>query len=366
MAIDLAKEESFDVTVVDVSPDALGKLRSQHPEITARKTDLSQPDSVTALVQDYDLVLSAVPGFMGYRTLEAVIKAEKNVIDISFFPEDPFGLDRLASDLEVTAVVDCGVAPGLSNLLIGHVDTRLESTQNILTYVGGLPVIRQWPCEYKAVFSPLDVIEEYTRPARYVENGAMVTRPALSDPELIDFPGVGTLEAFNTDGLRTLAATLDAPNMKEKTLRYTGHVDKMAFLRELGLFDKRRVRVNGFAVRPIDVTAALMFPRWKLNEGEADLTVMQVVVEGTKDGVRVREEFRLLDRYDAKSETHSMARTTGYTATAAVRMLAKGLYRRPGISPPELIGRHTECVEFMLGELKQRGIVLEHTTSTLP
>jgi len=153
--------------------------------------------------------------------------------------------------------------------------------------------------------------------------------------------------------------------MKEKTLRYTGHIDKMAFLRELGLFDKEKVRINGSMIRPIDVTAALLFPKWKLEEGEADLTVMQIVVEGTRDGEWVREAFHLLDRYDEKSRTHSMARTTGYTATVAVRLLAQGLYSRPGVSPPELIGKHDECVAFMLAGLESRGITLDHKVDTM-
>jgi lysine 6-dehydrogenase len=365
MAIDLAADHAFDVTAVDVSAEVLGELKSKHPEISVIEADLSDPATVTSLVEDYDLVLNAVPGFLGFETLEAVLKAKKDVVDISFFPEDPFALDQLAKTQGVVAVVDCGVAPGLSNLLIGDVVARLDETLSILIYVGGLPVIREWPCEYKAGFSPIDVIEEYTRPARYIENGAMVTRVALSDPEFIDFPGVGTLEAFNTDGLRTLATTLDAPNMKEKTLRYSGHIDKMAFLRELGLFDKERIRVNGSTIRPIDVTAALLFPKWKLEEGEADLTVMQIVIEGIRDGSGVREIFHLLDRYDENSKTHSMARTTGYTATVAARMLAAGLYTQPGITPPELVGRHPECVEFMLAGLESRGIALDHTIESI-
>jgi saccharopine dehydrogenase-like NADP-dependent oxidoreductase len=360
MAVDLATDRSFEVTAVDVNAKAVGALKTKHSGISTIEADLSDPEAVTSLVADHDLVLNAVPGFMGFRTLEAVLKAKKNVVDISFFPEDPFGLDQLSKEMGVTAVIDCGVAPGLSNLLVGHVDARLDETRNILIYVGGLPVIREWPFEYKAGFSPIDVIEEYTRPARYVENGAMVTRVALSDPELIDFPGVGTLEAFNTDGLRTLATTLDAPNMKEKTLRYAGHIDKMAVLRDLGMFDEQEVRVNGSMVRPIDVTTALLFPKWKLEEGEADLTVMQVVVEGRSDGKEVREVYDLLDKYDERSRTHSMARTTGYTATVAVRMLAQGLYDRPGISPPEFIGKHEDCVAFMLAGLESRGIRLEH------
>src|SRR5690606_37486262 len=133
-------------------------------------------------------------------------------------------LDALAKEQGVTAVVDCGLAPGLGNILFGRLNEELDSIDTFLCHVGGLPVVRRKPYEYAAVFSPLDVIEEYTRPARFIENGALVVRPALSDVEKMDLPGVGTLEAFNSDGLRTLAVTMKAPNMKEKTLRYPGHV----------------------------------------------------------------------------------------------------------------------------------------------
>jgi saccharopine dehydrogenase-like NADP-dependent oxidoreductase len=179
----------------------------------------------------------------------------------------------------------------------------------------------------------------------------------LSDPELLEFPGIGTLEAFNTDGLRTLADTIDAPNMKEKNLRYQGHIEKMAVLRAAGFFDEKEIVVKGVNVRPIDVTAALMFPQWKMEEGEVDITVMQVIVEGEHGGSRQRWAYDLLDRYDPVTRTHSMARTTGYTATVAARMLAARLYDQPGIAPPEFVGRNEECVEFMLQGLAERGVV---------
>jgi len=359
MAIDLAADRTFDVTAVDVSPDALCKLKNRHPEISVIEADLSDPAAVTSVVENADLVLSAVPGHMGFQTLEAIIGAGKNVVDIAFFPENPFDLDALAKEKGVTAVVDCGVAPGISNLLIGHVHEQLDRTDSVLIYVGGLPETRRWPFEYRAVFSPIDVIAEYTRPARYVENGKLVIRSALSDPELIDFPGVGTLEAFNTDGLRTLAETIDAPNMKEKTLRYHGHIEKMALLRAAGFFGEDAVEINGHAIRPVDFTAKLLFPQWQMEEGEVDITVLQIIVEGEKKGAFRRYVYNLLDRYDAPSKTHSMARTTGYTCTVAARMLAQGLYDEVGISPPEFLGRHRERVDFMLEGLAERGIVFE-------
>ncbi|MCP4705667.1 MAG: saccharopine dehydrogenase [candidate division Zixibacteria bacterium] len=363
MALDLANDSKFEVTLIDYSQAVLDKIENDSIRKIAK--DLSNPDDVTKLVADYDIVVNAVPGFMGFQTLKSIITAGKNVIDIAFFSEDPFELDELAKKNNVVAIMDCGVAPGMSNILTGYVHELLDKTDVALTYVGGLPEIREWPYEYKAVFSPIDVIEEYTRPARYVENGQMVIRPALTDPELMEFPGIGTLEAFNSDGLRSLAKTIDAPNMKEKTLRYPGHIDKMKVFRETGFFSEDEIDINGTKIRPIDFTSKLLFPKWKLKEGEVDITVMQVIIEGEKDGKKLRYTYDLFDKYDEASKVHSMARTTGYTATMAVRMVAKGLYTRTGMSVPEFVGKQPECVEFMLNGLKERGVVYKETIEEL-
>jgi len=360
MAIDLAKDSEFKVSLADLSDHALMKIDNQHP-IKTVQIDLSQPEEVKTLVSGYDMVVSAVPGYMGFQILKSIIEAGKNVVDIAFFPEDPFGLDKLAKENDVTAIVDCGVAPGMSNILIGHVDSLLDKTEQVLIYVGGLPEIREWPYEYKAPFSPIDVIEEYMRPARYVENGQLVIRPALSEPELIYFPEVGTLEVFNTDGLRSLAKTIDAPNMKEKTLRYPGHIEKMRILRETGFFSHDKIDIDGTKVAPIDLTSKLLFPKWKYSKGEADITIMQITVEGIKSGKKLRYIYNLLDRYDEITETLSMARTTGYTATMALRLLAKGMYSRKGLSAPEYIGKQAECVEYLLSGLRDRGVVYKET-----
>ena len=356
MALDLAADKNFKVTVADFNPASLKRLTDREPALKAVEADLRHPADVTRLVSGYDMAINAVPGFMGFQTLKAIIEAGKNVVDIAFFIEDPFQLDELARKHNVTAVMDMGVAPGMCNVLIGYADHLLDRTDNVLYMVGGLPEIRTWPYEYKAVFSPVDVIEEYTRPARYIENGNLIIKPALSDPELLDFPGIGTLEAFNTDGLRSLAHTVKCSSMKEKTLRYPGHIEKMRLLRETGFFSQEEIEVNGMRIKPMDLTAKLLFPKWKLNEGEVDITVMKVVVEGVKDDKPVTYTWDLLDRYDPATRIHSMARTTGYTATVALRMIAEGLYTHKGISVPEFIGRKPECVKYLLDGLRQRGV----------
>lgn len=359
MAIDLAKDQEFDVTVVDKDKKICEKLNGIGIKTIVR--DLSVPDSVKDVIKDSDIVLSAVPGFMGYQTLKAIIESGKNVVDIAFFPEDPFQLDELAKEKNVISFSDIGVAPGMSNILVGYIDLMLDATEKVVIYVGGLPKVRELPYEYKAVFSPIDVIEEYTRPARYIENGKEVIKAALSDPELMNFKNIGTLEAFNSDGLRSLAKTIDAPYMIEKTLRYPGHIEKMALLRDTGFFDKEKIDVKGQMVSPLDLTSRLLFPKWKLEEGEEDITIMQVNIEGEYDGKRARYTYELFDEYDKSTKTHSMARTTGYTATMAVRLIANGIYTIPGISVPEFLGRQPECVSFILKGLEERGIVYRET-----
>ncbi|HEX7554805.1 MAG TPA: saccharopine dehydrogenase C-terminal domain-containing protein, partial [Geothrix sp.] len=201
-------------------------------------------------------------------------------------------------------------------------------------------------------------IEEYTRPARYGKDGKVVTFPALSEPELLDFQGLGTLEAFNTDGLRSIIKTFpQVPDMKEKTLRYPGHIEKMRMLRESGFFATEKRSVAGVEISPLDLTTALLFPLWFMEEGDEDFTVMRVTVEGEQAGQRMRKEFNLLDRYDRATKTTSMARTTGYTCTATVRLLAKGGFTRKGISPPEFVGQVPGAWDFIRADLAKRGVV---------
>lgn len=286
------------------------------------------------------------------------------MIDIAFFPEDLFELNELAEKKGVIAVSDIGVAPGMSNILTAFGSSKLDKTEKVRIYVGGLPKVRQLPFEYRAVFSPIDVIEEYTRPARFIRDGKLVEMPALSEPELLDFPGFGTLEAFNSDGLRSLIRTIDCPDMIEKTLRYPGHIGKIQLLKDIGLLSEELIDVKGQMIRPIDLTTRLLFPLWDLGN-EEDLTVMQVMVEGEKDGKKMRFTWDLADFYDRPTGIHSMARTTGYTATAAARMVLAGIYRKKGLSAPEYIGFEPECVDFMLKDLTKRGVIYKEKSEIL-
>ena len=348
MAKDLAKQHA--VSCVDISEQALAPLKAHNIQTT--RADLTDQNTLNNIIQDFDLVIGAVPGFMGYQMLKTVIEAEKNIVDISFFPEDPFGLDALAKEKEVVAVMDCGVAPGMGNIILGHYDAQMQIS-DYECLVGGLPEVREWPYEYKAVFSPIDVIEEYIRPARYVQNSQLITKEALSDTELIEFEGVGTLESWNSDGLRSLIDTMPhIPNMIEKTLRYPGCVEYLKVLRESGFFSYDEIEVNGQKVRPIDLTAKLLFPKWQLKEGEKDFTVMRIIMKGKENGKDTSYRYDLLDRF--QNGTISMARTTGFTCTAVANLVVNGIYKRIGISPPEYLGEH---FEFVRNYLAERGVI---------
>jgi len=354
IAIDLAKD--FEVCIADINGENLQEIAINHSIATVQQ-DLSNANELKKLLTDFDLVVNAVPGFMGFATLKNIIEAGKDVVEIAFSPEDVMALDELAKQHGVTAICDMGVAPGMSNILVGYADHLLDSTADVKIYVGGLPQKREWPFEYKAPFSPIDVIEEYTRPARVVEHGEVVIKEALSEVELLNFEPVGTLEAFNSDGLRSLVNTIDAPDMVEKTLRYPGHAELMKVFRATGFFSQEEIEIKGVKIKAIDFTAKLLFPKWQLEADEPEFTLMKIIVEGKKEGKNTRYTYDLFDKYDEKSQTHSMARTTGYAATAAVRMFAKGLYQQKGVTVPEFIGKHSDCVQFMLKELKERGIV---------
>lgn len=354
MAVDLARD--FDVTAADLRPANLERLKGTPVKPLA--ADLSDAGAVGRAVEGFDLVVGAVPGSLGFSTLRAVLEAGKDTVDISFFPEDAFLLDGLAAKNGRTAVVDCGVAPGMSNMILGHHASRMSVT-HFACYVGGLPFKRDFPFEYKAPFSPADVIEEYTRPARYVENGHLVVKPALSDAELMDFPEVGTLEAFNSDGLRSLIATMSIPNMIEKTLRYPGHVERIKALRDSGFLDPEEIEVGGSRIRPLDFTSALLFKQWHLHEEDDEFTVMRIVIKGEEEG-RPREiVYDLFDRRDRATGFSSMARTTGFPATAAARLILSGAFARKGICPPEYIGSDESCFRSVMAELESRNVRYE-------
>jgi lysine 6-dehydrogenase len=356
IARDLNKDKNFQVTVADIDEKKFEKL-TKEGGIQGIRTDLSNSSDIKKIVSEQDIVIGAVPGFLGFNMLRSVIEAGKNIVDISFMAEDTLSLDGLAKRRGVTAVVDMGVAPGMSHMIVGYVDSLMNKTENATILVGGLPVVREWPYEYKIAWSPKDVIEEYIRPARLIECGKIVEKPALSDLELVDLPKIGTLEAFNTDGLRSLLFTIKIPSMKEKTLRYPGYAEKMRMLRETGFFSDTEIEVGGVKIKPIDLTSKLLFPKWELEEGEEELTVMRVVVQGEKEGKRLCYTYDLLNYYDKDEKATSMSRATGFPCAIMARLITQGDFRYPGVCPPEYIGREHKVYQKVIKELEKRNVL---------
>lgn len=350
IALDLSSHH--EVTCFDVSKENLDAIHEKNPSIHIAANDLTDHRLYSDFLASFDIVVTAVPGHMGFETLKAVINAGKNVVDISFSPEDALQLNNLAKKKNITAITDCGVAPGLSNLILGR-HNEIMRIDSFACYVGGLPVERKPPFQYKAPFSPVDVIQEYIRPARLVEQGAVVAKPALSDREILEFDDIGPLEAFNTDGLRSLVYTMGhIPNMKEKTLRYPGHLDIICAMQQAGFFETSPLRIKKVDISPLEFTSKLLVNQWKLEPGEKEFTVMKIIIKG--EGKTI--EYDLLDHYDPVSGISSMARTTGYTCTAAVNLLAKGLFNDVGVIPPEILGKDVLCFDFIMQYLGERNV----------
>jgi saccharopine dehydrogenase-like NADP-dependent oxidoreductase len=364
IAADLSKKHN--VTIADLSIQRLDYVKEKHQNINILQVDVCNTTNLQSVLGAYDFVVCAVPGFLGFQTIKTVIEAGKNVVDISFFPENALELDAIAKAKGVTAIVDCGVAPGMHNIILGYYNEKMKLT-DFETLVGGLPKVKKWPFNYKAPFSPIDVIEEYTRPARYVENGNIIVREALTDCELVEFEKLGTLESFNSDGLRSILFTMPhVKNMKEKTLRYPGHVEYVRVLKDSGFFSEKKIMINGTEISPLDFTSKILFDEWKLGETEEELTVMRVTLKGINKKEEIVEVvYNLYDEYCPETQTTSMARTTGYTATAVANLFLEGLFTEKGVFPPELIGKHEVCFQYILNYLKDRNVTYVKTQSIL-
>ncbi|MDP3731306.1 MAG: saccharopine dehydrogenase C-terminal domain-containing protein [bacterium] len=361
-AIALDLSDNYKVVVVDAHAEALTEARKvfkkANRKVGVTLCDCTDIDSFKSLAKYPDLIINALPGAVGFFVLKNSIQWGKNIIDISFAPEDPLTLKDVAKKAGVTAIVDCGIAPGLSNMIAGFHYGQMKMN-SFSCRVGGLPKKKSPPFNYKAPFSPIDVLAEYIRPARFMEQGRVVTKKALSDIENIVFEGIGELEAFNTDGLRTLLKTLKVPFMWEKTLRYPGHAEQMKFLRNAGFFDSKSIKAGDTFFSPIEVTTRLLLSHWKYAPGEEDLTLMRIVVDGEEDSEKVLYTYTLYDEYDQKTKMSSMARTTGFTCTAVARLLLEGKIKQTGLVTPEELGMDHQIFDEVVNYLRSKNISLD-------
>ena len=304
----------------------------------------------------FDLVMGFLPGDLGYRLVKACVDMGKDLVDVSYMPENPLTLNDEATRANATIIPSCGLAPGISNILVGHAMGRLDETQTVHIMVGGLPATPVPPLGYIITFSVESVIDEYTRKARIIKDSKAIDVEALSGLEEIEFPGVGRLEAFYTDGLKTLLyTTKNVENMWEKTLRYPGHAKKIALLKALGFFDEEPINVDGVSLSPRRLSARLLGQKL-LMPGIKDIVAMKVKVSGVRSGRHVSYTYHLLDQYDERKGITAMARTTAYTASITAQLILRKVIREKGVVPPERLGMSEEFFSIFLKELRKRGI----------
>ena len=307
-------------------------------------------------LKGFNVIMGFLPGNLGYGLTKACIDAQKDLVDVSFTAEDPLTLNDEAVKSGVVIVPDCGLAPGISNVLVGHAAAELDKVQTVHVMVGGLPEKPVPPLGYVITWSPESLIDEYTRKARIVKGGKQTEAEVLSGIEEVDFPNFVKLEAFLTDGLRTLIQTIGgAEEMWEKTLRYPGHVEKIKMLKDLGFFEDRQVDANGISVSPRRLTVKLLAEKlWKPEV--KDVVALKVDVSGVKNGKPARYVYHLLDYFDKKRGTTAMARTTAYPASIVAQLMLKSAVKEKGVVPPESIGMNGELFKLFCEELKERGI----------
>jgi saccharopine dehydrogenase-like NADP-dependent oxidoreductase len=318
--------------------------------------DVSNYSELVKELENFDLVMGFLPGSLGYRLVKACVEVGRDLVDVSFMPENPLTLNSKALEANVTIVPDCGLAPGISNILVGHALDRLDRIQTVHIFVGGLPETPLPPLGYVVTWSTESLIDEYTRKARIVEDGEIVDVEALSGLEKVEFPNVGELEAFYTDGLRTLLHTVnDLDSMWEKTLRYPGHAEKVGLLKALGFFDEKHIHVEGVNLSPKKLTAKLL--EQKLCKPKIkDIVTLKVEVSGVKEGKQVRHVYHLFDRHDEKRGITAMARTTAYPASIIAHLILRKTIKEKGVVPPEKLGMHEEFFQVFLNELEKREV----------
>ena len=342
MALDISKKH--DLHLSDIDQSSLSEVKALDPSIKTKCFNFNDIDVLKSFLEPADIVLVAVPGHLGYGLLKKIIGLKKNIVDISFSPENLLSLDKMAKDNNVTVIFDAGLAPGIPNFILGNIN-RKENVKKFKYFVGGLPKSPSPPYNYKAPFSPIDVVEEYTRPARIMQNSKVIIKPALTDIEQKYYPDTGMLEGFNTDGLRSILITMKhIPNMVEKTLRFPGHAQ---------LINKE---IKSRKIIPGDKdNLDRLFKLWKLSPNELEFTILDIIIETDTR----KHNYFLYDETNLKENTTSMARTTGYTASAVVDILDQNIFVEKGVFSPELVGSRTKVVNYLLDHLKTKNIQIK-------
>jgi len=292
-----------------------------------------QLETLPDLVSGFDVVVNCLPGRIGHAIRPTLLSIEGlSVADLAFTAEDPMEYDGLAKEHGSRLIYDVGIAPGLSNALLMDAQCRFGTLSSAKIWVGGNPQESDDEWSYMAPFSPSDVIEEYTRPARIRRNGQNITEPALSDRHLVPVPGYGPMEAFLTDGVRSLLDTIDSEELLEYTVRWPGHIDRY---------------LTG------EDTEKELIEAWKFDSNRPEFTWLAVEVNSQEDTQR----WDLID--EGKEGWSSMARTTGLVTVEVAEMLAEGVIPEAGVMPPERLGRDPKLLSRLLSSMKDAGVQIE-------
>lgn len=320
--------------------------------------DVRDKEAVSALMRECDAVMSAIPYYFNSELARLATEAGVHFCDLGGNTDIVFEQKRLdvaAREKGITIIPDCGLAPGMVNILSEHGIRQMDTVSEVKILVGGLPQNPEPPLNYQIVYSLEGVLDYYTTLSWIIRDGRREQVKALSEVEPVQFDApVGTLEAFHTaGGLSTMAFRYEGkiPSMEYKTLRYPGHAAIMEAIRDLGLLELEPIDVKGIKVSPRDVAVAAMGPRLTKPKGR-DLVALRVTVKGIKDGKPKTAAWELVDRYDEARGISAMMRATGYSLSITGQMQARGEIATPGVHTPD------ECVpaEKYISELALRGV----------
>lgn len=355
LAEEIVRSVGFDELIIcDSEEERIEKTgRELGEKVLPLRGDISDYSTVLETINDADLVVGLSPGRLGFKVMKACVKKRKSLVDLSYMTEDPFVFQKEAVEGGITIIPDCGVAPGLSNILIGKASSQLDEVQDVIVYVGGLPQKPVPPLDYKVTWCVEDLFEEYTRKAKIVKSNKTIEVDALEGLEEVEFEGLGKFEAFFTDGVRTLHHTINARNMWEKTLRYKGHAEKIKLLRDMGLLEKR-------SLTSVDLSPWVFMRRFweeKLSFSEdKDFVLMRIQVTGRTEPADFIHSFEMVDHFDEERSVTAMGRTTAYTALAVIKLLIENRIERKGVVPPEILGMDRELSREIECTLRERDI----------
>ncbi|MFH1453170.1 MAG: saccharopine dehydrogenase C-terminal domain-containing protein [Armatimonadota bacterium] len=359
-AFDMAKFGNYDeIILADIDKDraeeAAKKINSD--KVKPMQADISDPDKLIEFIKGANVVVSAVPYFFNLDITRACIKAKVSMCDMGGNTDIVFqelALDKEAKEAGVTIIPDCGLAPGLANIVAAYGISKFDEVNTVKIRVGGLPQIKRPPMDYKLVFSAYGLLNEYSGKSYVLKDGQIEEVYALTEKETFDFKDMGELEAFHTSGgISTMPWTFKGrvKDMDYKTIRYPGHLDKLHLLKDLGLMDTGPVKVRGVEVIPRDVLAHLLTAKLDF-PNDKDLIIMRVEVTGLKEGKKECISFDMLDYHDEENDITSMMRTTAYPVSIIAQMISDGRIKDKGSLSPEVCVPAAELIE----ELKKRNI----------